>query len=368
MNRMEAAVGIGVIALVAVGLGQKYSELSKLAQTPDPAKPERPTVAQTNPEGETNGLDSAARAFIAGAETASDTDRLVHLGELISAIDGPTFDAQDLDDDMAEATAKAIVAALGDSPDDSKEGMELRRRAVGLLAGRIASPTSKAYVLKVMDEGPQELREEAVARVGSARGVRGPSVYAKVRELADKGLVPDELLPSALRRTGGLKAREALVTLMKSTDSAKLVTGCAVALQDYRDPALMGDVLERLEQVGRLDTTGRMPWISGSLLAEHMKTADRAQFRRGLMAMAARPSLAKIGFLKTGLDSADVETRQIAAVAVKKAVIAKVIDAQTGETMLAGRLQSETEPVLKAELTGGLERVRGLLPQKTGQQ
>jgi hypothetical protein len=368
MNRMEAVVGIGVIAAIAVGMGQKYSELSKLAQAPDPAKPQRPPVAQVNPEGEAGGLESAARAFIANTDAASDTDRLVHLGELLAAIDGPTYDTQDLDEDMAEATAKAIVDALKNNPDDSKEGLELRRRAVGLLAGRIASPTSKAYVLQIMDEGPQELREEAIARVGSARGVRGPSVYAKVRALADKGLVPDELLPSALRRTGGLKAREALVTLMKSTDSAILVNGCAVAIQDYRDPALLGDVLERLEQVGRLDNTGRMPWISASLLDLHMKAADRSQFRRGIMAMAARPSLAKTSYLKAGLDSADVETRQIAAVAVKKAVIAKVIDAQTGEAMLAGRLQSETEPVLKAELTGGLERVRGLLPQKTGQQ
>jgi hypothetical protein len=39
-----------------------------------------------------------------------------------------------------------------------------------------------------------------------------------------------------------------------------------------------------------------------------------------------------------------VETRKIAAVAVKKAALAK------------------------AELTGGLERARGLLPQKTGRQ
>jgi|GEM_PF-1831539 len=368
MNRMEAVVGIGVIALVAVGVGQKYSELSKLAATPDPVRPERPQLAQQNPEGAVDGFDAAAHAFIANTETASDTDKLVHLGELMAAIDGPTFETQDLDDDTAEAAAKAIVEALDNSPDNSKEGMELRRRAVALLAGRIPSPTSKAYILRVMEEGPQELREEAIARVGSPRGVRGSAVYAKVKELADKGVVPDEILPSALRRTGGLKAREALVTLLKSTDSAVLVNGCAVALQDYRDPALLGDVLQRLEQVGRLDSTGRMPWISGSLLAEHMKTADREQFRRGLMAMAARPALAKSEFLKTGLESTDVETRKIAAVAVKKAVIAKVMDAQTGEAMLAGRLQSETEPVLKAELTGGLERVRGLLPQKTGQQ
>ena len=364
MNRLEAAAGISVIALVVAGIGHKYVELSRIAETPDPAKPD--VVSELRP---VSTFDSAAHAFLAEEEHAAAADRLVHLGELVSAVSGPDLANDDLDADTAETLAKSVVAVLDSNPDDSKEGAELRRRAVGLLAARVPSPSSKEFILKVLDEGPQDLREEAVARVGSARGVRGPSVYKKVRELADKGLIPGELLPSALRRTGGLKARDALVAIMKSTDNAKLVSGCAVALQDYRDAAVMADVLERLEQVGRLDSAGKLPWISAGLLDAFMKTADKTQFRRGISAMAARPGLATVEHLKTGLSSPDSETRRIAAVAVKKAVIAKVIDAQEGETMLSGRLQIETEPVLKAELTGGLERVRGLLPQaKTTQQ
>jgi len=367
MNRIEAVAGISVLALAAAGLGQKYVELSRLAQTPDPSKSIKPDVAlETRP---VFTLDSAAHAFLANAEAAGDADRFVHLGEFLAAVDGPELVEDDFDAETAEAVAKDVVAVLDKDVDVSKEGMELRRRAVSLLAGRVPSPSSKEYVLKVMTEGPQDLREAAVARVGGPRGVRGPSVYAKVRELGDKGLIPDELLPAALRRTGGLKARETLVSIMRSTDSAKLVAGCAIALQDYRDPALLGDVLKRLEQVGRLDSAGKMPWISAALLDAHMKTAERPQFRRGLAAMAARPGLIKIEHVRKGLESPDAETRRIAAAAVKKGVVAKVIDAQQGETMLAGTLKTETEPVLKAELTGGLERVRSLLPEtKTGRQ
>lgn len=367
MNRIEAVAGIGVLALAAAGLGQKYVELKRQAQTPDPSKQIKPDVALESRPVST--LDSAVHAFLANAEAAGDADRMVHLGELLAALDGPELIDDDFDPETAESLAKNVVAILEKDVDASKEGMELRRRAVGLLAARVPSPASKEYVLKVMEEGPQDLREEAVARVGSPRGVHGPSVYAKVRELGDKGLIPDEILPQALRRTGGLKARETLAALMKSTDSAKVINGCAVALQDYRDPALMGDVLERLEQVGRLDSAGKMPWISAALLDAHMKTADRPQFRRGLAAMAARPGLIKIEHVRKGLESPDAETRKVAAVAVKKGVVAKVIDAQEGETLLAGTLKTETEPVLKAELTGGLERVRSLMPApKTGQQ
>lgn len=367
MNRLEAVAGVSVLALAVAGLGQKYGELKRLAQTPDPQKQTTPELAlETRP---VSTLDSAAQAFLANASAAGDADKMVHLGEFLAALDGPELIEDDFDPETAETVAKTIVSALGKDPDSSKEGAELRRRAVSLMAGRVPSPTSKEYVLKVMAEGPQDLREAAVARVGSPRGVRGPSAYAKVRELGDKGLIPDELLPSALRRTGGLKARETLVTLMRSTDSAKLIGQCAVALQDYREPALLGEVLERLEQTGRLESGAKMPWISAALLDAHMKSADRPQFRRGLSAMAARPGLIKLEHVQTGLESPDAETRRVAAVAVKKGVVAKVIDARMGETMLAGTLKTETEPVLKAELTGGLERVRGLLPApKTGQQ
>ena len=360
MNRIEAVAGISVIALVVAGLGHKYVELNRLAQTPAPSKSSKPELAAAGRA--VSSLDSAVNAFLADTEKEADTDRMVHLGELIAALDGPNLTEDDFDPGAAETLAKNVVGIIGKNPDDSKEGMELRRRAVGLLASRVSSPASKTFILQVLTDGPQELREEALARVGSPRGVRGPAVYAKVRELAAKGMIPDGLLPSALRRTGGLKARDALTAIMMSTDSARLVTGCAIAIQDYRDPALLGGVLERLEQVGRLDSTGKMPWISASLLDAHMKTADKAQFRRGIAAMAARPGLAKVEHLQKGLESADAETRRLAAVAVKKAVLAKVIDVAQGETMLTGRLQTETEPVLKAELIGGLERVRGLLP------
>lgn len=367
MNRLEAVAGISVLTLAVAGLGQKYAELKRLAQTPDPLKPDSAELAREIRPVST--LDSAAHAFLANASAAGDADKMVHLGEFLAALDGPELIEDDFDPETAETVSKTIVSALEKDVDGSKEGQELRRRAVSLMAGRVPSPTAKEFVLKVMTDGPQDLREAAVARVGSPRGVRGPSVYAKVRELGDKGLIPDELLPSALRRTGGLKAREALVTLMKSTDSVKLIAGCAIALQDYRDPALMGEVLERLEQTGRLESGAKMPWISAALLDAHMKTAERAQFRRGLEAMAARPGLAKLEHVRKGLESPDAETRRVAAVAVKKGVVAKVIDAHQGEEMLAGTLKTETEPVLKAELTGGLERVRGLLPPaKVGQQ
>ena len=369
MNRIEAVAGISLAALFAAGVGQKYGELQKLAQTPAPSKDSKPKLQlETRPE---RTVDSAIAAYLASAEMSVESDKAVHLGSMLAALESPEFDGEEIDSVTAESLAKAVVEALATPGEPTPESLELRRRAVGFLAGRVPGKTSRDFVLQAMEDGPASVRDEAIKRAGVPTGVRGASVYAKVKELGEKGMVPDALLPGALRRLGGVKAKEHIVSIMGSTDSAKLITACAISLQDYRDPELVGKILERLEAVGMLESGVKMPWLSPALLDEHLKTADKQSFRRGMMAMAARPSLVKagIGHAEKGLQSTDPDTRRFAAVAVKKATVAKVIDGKQGEALLAGRLQVETEPVLKAELTGGLERVRTMLDQKeTGVQ
>ncbi len=348
MKRTLVVIGAATAVVVASGLAGQYSRLTQLAQTPDPQKTSRPAVAAApNPEGDAGGSTAAVKRFLDGEAAAGDADKLAKLDELISALEAPA-DSQPLSKDDAQSAAAAVVDALNAGPDSSAEGLELRRRAVGLLAARLGSPAAKAYVLTVLDQGPQDLREEVVSRAGGAQGVHGPAVYAKVLELADKGLVPDSILPEALRRLGGRKARAQLLTLMNSTDSIKLVDGCAVALQDYREPALMGEVLARLEEVGGLERA-RMPWISASLLSDYLKTADDAGLRRGLLAMAARPALAREEAVRRGLASADSQVQQAARDAERAGVAAKTLD--------ESKLATTTAAVQPAPSTGATPQV-----------
>ncbi len=365
MNRLEAAAGASLVALVAVGAGLKYHELTRLAGTPPPVGLVTPELQlETRPE---RTVDAAIDAYVSALEAAAGADKIVELGALLASLESPEFDGERIDSATGETLARTIVSALESGGEDAG----LRRRAAAFLAARVPGRTSREFVLKILEEGPVEAREAALKGVGSPLGVRGASVYAKVKELGEKGLVPDSLLPSVLRRTGGVKAKDHLVALMTSTDSARLISACAISLQDYRDPELIGTILERLEAVGMIDSAGKLPWLSPALLDEHLRSADKAGLRRGMTAMATRPSLVRTGVVhaEKALQSPDPETRRFAAVAVKKAVVAKLIDAQRGEALLAGRLQVETEPVLKAELTGGLERIHRLLEHReTGVQ
>ncbi|MEK7390109.1 MAG: hypothetical protein AAB036_10470 [Elusimicrobiota bacterium] len=359
---MESVAVVSLAALVALGLGHKYRELSLLAQTPPPSKVSPKQMGEIRP---VRTVDSAIAAYLYNAEVAVEGDKITRLDGLLTALESPEFEGEAIDSVTAESLAKTIVAILDPGGDVAGPDAQTRLRAAGFLAARVPGKTSRDFVLKELESGSNEARAEILKHVGSPLGVRGSSVYAKVKELGDKGLVPDALLPAALRRTGGLKAKESLITLMTQSDNARLISGCAISLQDYRDPELIGVVLERLEQVGMLDSSGRLPWISPALLDAHLQSAGKAQLRRGMVVLAARPALVKKTFpaVEKGLQSPDADTRRYSAIAIKRAVIAKIVDPKKGETLLAGRLQVETEPVLKAELTGGLEGVRGMIEQ-----
>ncbi len=366
MTRLEAVAGLAVFSLLAGGVGHKYLQLRALAETPDPqgavelARESRPIVS----------VDSVLQAYLMESDQIAEGDRLSRLGGLLTVLESTPLSTSPVDGEVGETLAKTILAVVGASTDDSPEGLELRRRAVAVVVGRTSGPESKDYALKVLTDGPQTLRDEALRQLGRAGGVRGPEFFAKVRELQAAGNVPESILPGALRRSGGVKAKEPLLELLAATSSKRLIAGCAVALQDYRDPVLLGPVLERLEQLGMLDAGVKMPWLSAPLLSAHLENADGARLRRGMMAVRARPALARtlVTRLDAGLSAPDAETRRVAGQAVRNAVAAKTLDLAKGESLLAGRVESETEPVLKAELTGNLEHIRGLKTPETGTQ
>ena len=84
MNRLEAVAGASLVALVAAGIGQKYSELAKLAGTPPPAGHVLPKLQlETRPA---RTVDAAIAAYLAGAEAADEADKRVHLGSLLASL------------------------------------------------------------------------------------------------------------------------------------------------------------------------------------------------------------------------------------------------------------------------------------------
>ncbi|MBI3553461.1 MAG: hypothetical protein HY077_13275 [Elusimicrobia bacterium] len=365
MRKVEIVAGSCIALLAIVSIGQLY-----LDRQPDPQKG-KPSVKdsvksgsqeQTQTETKAVTIDEVVETYLPSLKEGTEVGKQVALGSLIDELEGPEFGRTELMKDAGEALSQAAIAII-ESPDaEAKAPEELKVRVAGFLAGRTHGPSSRDYALKILDEGTTESRQAVLRGLGAQHGVGGKKVFDKVSELGSKGLISGEALPGLLRRTGGSRAIEPITAVMKSTDSPKVISACVIALQDTGEPSVLGPAFERLEAVGMIDKPKALPWISSAMFGKFMETAEGSTLSRGIKAMRTRPSLVKaaVSSLEKGLSKGDPDTRRNAADAIKKAVVGKFIDAKRGEELLAGRLSVETEPVLKAELTGGLEQVRGM--------
>lgn len=370
MKKVEIVAGSCIALLAAVSIGQLY--LDKQEIKPSPAVKQDVPAQTAQAEIKPVTVDEVIETYLPSVTEGTDVGRQVALGSLIDELEGPEYGKAEMKPESAEAFAKAAVA-VAETTGEGAPSEELKGRVAGFLAARTHDQTSREFVLKSLENGSSVLREAALDGLMNPRAMTGRRIFEKVADLGTKGLINSRQLPGLLRRTGGKKATLPIVSIMKSTDDAKVISACVIALQDIGDPAVLGPSLERLEATGMIDKPKSLPWLSAALFSKHMETAEGSALARGIKAMRTRPSLVKqnLDAVAKGLEKGDPETRRAAAEAVKKAVVGKIIDAQHGEQMLAGRLVLETEPVLKAELTGGLEQVRGLMetpkPQATQQ-
>lgn len=320
-----------------------------------PTAPKPKGVVQP-PENMPVSADEVVAAYLTGLTQGPEVDRTVAVASLMDRLESAEFAKAPISREASDAFVSAAELVLAQAQPEP-DGSQLGTRIAGFIAGRTKGEKALSFVLKTLEQGPAERREAVALRVGSPTGVGGKAVYAKLTELAERGVISYERLPSALRRTGGARAADAIVALMRSTDNVKVISACVVALQDLRDPALLSPALERLEQVGAIDQPGKLPWIASGLLLEHMAAAEGVELMRGVKVLRARPALARKGAaaFERALEKGDVQTKQLAVEAVRAALVAGVLSSEQGEKLLTGRANPQAEPVLKASLPSASE-------------
>ena len=153
------------------------------------------------------------------------------------------------------------------------------------------APPQRNTTVEVTKSQPSPVGE--VARQASGADGVGPSLsrseqFDKLVELAKTGPgTPD--LPEGLRKLGGKKGIDPILSLMRSTNDYKVVGACAIALQNYHDPKLLHDVFMRLDELGYLDKPAKLPWISKTLFAKYM--LESPDVTLGMRAVQSRPAL-----------------------------------------------------------------------------
>ncbi len=360
MRKVEIVAGCCIALLAIVSVGQWY-----LDRQPDPSKekPQTKTVESVQNETTAVTVDEVVETYLPSLKDGTEIGKQVALGSLLDELEGPEYGKSQLSKASASELAQAGIEIVESVSAESSAPDELKARVAGFLAARVRGPVSRDYAIKTLESGSSEERKAVLSAIAGTHTVGGAAIYAKIQEMGQQGAIEGPELPNLLWRTGGAKAVEPITALMKSTDDYKVISACVIALENIGDAAAFGPSLERLEAVGLIDKPKMMPWISAGMFGTFMQTAEGSALSRGIKLMRARPSLVKraLPAIEVALSKGDPETRRGAAEAVKKAVVGKYLDAKRGEELLAGRLTVETEPVLKAELTGGLEQVRGLI-------
>jgi hypothetical protein len=352
MNRTKVIVGCSLVVLAAACIGQL------MLDTPSQKETQKPNPAPTVVQAETTPVsaDEVVGTFLPSVKDGEEQSRLVALSGLVDVLEGPEYAKSSIGKENGDALAEAIAPLVHTSSEEAKESWALKIRGAKLIVARTTAPAARELVLKTLESGPADLRDAVVGELGRPDGIGGKKVFQKLQETA--ATIPAGIYAPALRRVGGKKAVEPITAMMKGSADPAVVTACAIALEDYQDPALMGSILERLEQTGMIDDGVKMPWISWTLLNKHLETSEGSTLARGVKVLRSRPTLARHGaaIFERAFEKGDEETRRIASEAVKKAVMIKSFDGEAAEKLLAAHPAQEPAPVLKAALPAAPEQ------------
>lgn len=321
-----------------------------------------PLVAEVQPEPRAMTVDDTVLAMLPMLERPDVDARLSALDAIDEAMDDTEKGA--LTPDVREQAAKAVIAAFESTPAETPEGLEVKKTALQLVVTRLGGEAGRAFAGELLGSATSSWTLETLHAWLKAGAVSGQIIREKAADLIKTELVPDALKPVVLRKALGKKSEPEIVALMNTAIGRGALGACAVELQNLGKPELLGGVLSRLEEAGMLDDHKKLPWISGKLLAGHIRLADDAQLKRALKVVYLRPGLARqtMHAVKERANHPSPDVRRLVARIIPDAVKSEGIDVQSGEELLLARLKEETDPAVKGEIEGSLAEVRKTRP------
>ncbi len=304
---------------------------------------------------------SAEEAIAAVLPSLSGEDELsvrAAVEQVRAAYDGPG--AAEIPEALREQLAVSLTGIYGRVGEEIPEDRQLKDEIMRLVAVKVGGAAARDFTAALLDSTTESVRLGALEAVGATGAVRGGAVTEKALALARSEDVPDELKPAVLRRFLGRKAEPEIQALFESELSPAALKACAVALQDFHKPELMKGILSRLQAAGLLNDHRRMPWLSGRLLSEHIKTASSEELALAVQIIKARPTLtrATMKAFKTRLSDKEPGVRRMVAQLIPSAVGTKDLEVEDGESMLVAQLQTEEDPAVKGAIEEGLSRMR----------
>lgn len=349
--------------IIAAGAAAALGVLALSAYVPEePAT--RPTTAalqrESHPDGiEVKDADETLVALLPSFEKDDETATRAAVEQVQSAIAGDG--AQELSRETKDKMSAALLQAYARTKEDTSESKQLKASIVSVLIGQIGGDRMKDFTVDLLTTGSDEMKVAALSALAMPNAVKHSKINEAALALVKTPVVPDVMKPGVLRRALGKKAEPELLAFIQRVDaSTSAVRACAVELQNLHKPQLMGVVLKQLDAKGLIAQSDRMPWISGRLLAQFVRIADKDELTLALGVIKNRPGLTKHAMpaLKERLRDSNASVRRMVAGLIPQAVSKDGIDPESGEEVLVARLKEENDPAVKGTIEEGLAQVR----------
>lgn len=246
---------------------------------------------------------------------------------------------------------------------------KFRADIVRLLAEDSHEPASKIFLLKVLDRGPDYLRMQIVWGMRSKNGLHGDDVYQKIKELCDKGVIPEKYRGVALSNADRERGLDELLHVLETTqDKMTFINSGMLYQMNYHSTEHFDLLLRRIKELklgGPVEKfSDGVFWVDRKLLAKFVDVAKGDDLKNALDVMGMNvglidPHTDSIMPLIKCLSNSDSGIRRLAAARLGEAADFSELDHDLLVNSLDIAEKKEVDPGTKTVMAKSLVLAKG---------
>lgn len=249
--------------------------------------------------------------------------------------------------------------------EDSNENQGAKGEIVEVIVRYGDNESAKGAILKILDNGPEYLRQRVLASFSGRTGLSGDDLFAKVDELHKKGSIDLFQKLASQRSLDETRALPEVQRIVREAKDKRTFKQAAEILQSYGKPEAMREILPRLKELEldqKYDSHGNgLFWINSSLLARYIENAEGDDLLSALqfLEMERGPQVYCVPVIvKRGLvHHPDTRIRKLASKQIRDGISGWTVDFDEAERAVGTQLAAETDSEIRAILQDAKGRI-----------
>lgn len=262
--------------------------------------------------------------------------------------------------------SRSLLAAFK-KMEESKENQGPKGEIVEVLVRYGDNETAKEPILRILDDGPEYLRQRVLANFSARTGLSGDDLFTKVDELHKKGSIDLFQKLASQRSLDEARTLPEVQRIVREAKDKRTFKEVAEILQSYERPEAMRDILPRLKELGldkKYDSRGDgLFWIDSRLLAAFMESAEGNDLIQALefLEMERGPQIFCLPVIvkRNLIQHADKRIRKLAARQLREGASGWTINPNEMERIIAAQLAAESDLEIRQILEDGKLRIEG---------